>query len=91
MASLDINKSGRIGVHAMIYYIVTTTIAVLVGITLVSVIRPGNTEFAQTEGRILKEVSTLDTYLDLIRYRIEWIDYIGLLAMRLSQVTLATI
>ena len=42
IASLgDARSVGRIGVRTLIYYTMTTTLAITVGLTLVNVIRPG--------------------------------------------------
>nr|XP_039254351.1 excitatory amino acid transporter 2-like [Styela clava] len=68
LANLDMKKSGRMGAHAIIYYLATTTIAVILGIILVTAIHPGNK--SQRDSFELgenKKVSTLDTYLDLLR------------------------
>src|SRR5690606_15337575 len=37
----DIRKVGRVGVYAITYYFITTSIAVLIGLILVLVIQPG--------------------------------------------------
>lgn len=70
-------KSGRIGTHAMVYYVTTTTIAVLLGIFLVSFIHPGGTTLELPENNAMKEVSTLDTYLDLVRSVYRLVYFIG--------------
>uniref|UniRef100_H2YKT0 Amino acid transporter n=1 Tax=Ciona savignyi TaxID=51511 RepID=H2YKT0_CIOSA len=41
LASMDLKKSGRMGVHAVTYYMVTTTLAVVLGVVLVTIIQPG--------------------------------------------------
>lgn len=42
LASLDSAMSGKLGLRAVIYYFVTTIIAVILGITLVLTIKPGD-------------------------------------------------
>uniref|UniRef100_H2YKS9 Amino acid transporter n=1 Tax=Ciona savignyi TaxID=51511 RepID=H2YKS9_CIOSA len=68
LASMDLKKSGRMGVHAVTYYMVTTTLAVVLGVVLVTIIQPGKQKTIPTprEGGP-SSVSTLDTFLDLIR------------------------
>uniref|UniRef100_A0A8C9TTP4 Amino acid transporter n=1 Tax=Scleropages formosus TaxID=113540 RepID=A0A8C9TTP4_SCLFO len=41
MSSLDSKASGKMGVRAVVYYIVTTFIAVFIGILIVVIIKPG--------------------------------------------------
>uniref|UniRef100_A0A0M3HUC3 Amino acid transporter n=1 Tax=Ascaris lumbricoides TaxID=6252 RepID=A0A0M3HUC3_ASCLU len=69
LAQLDAKQSGRMGSLAILYYIVTTIIAVVTGIFLVLTIHPGDPTIKQDlgEGTEGKTVSTLDTFLDLIR------------------------
>ncbi|KAI6183944.1 Excitatory amino acid transporter 2 [Aphelenchoides bicaudatus] len=69
LAGLDAKQSGRMGGYALTYYFVTTMIAVVTGIVLVLTIHPGDPTIKQdlgtgTEGN---QVSTIDTFLDLIR------------------------
>uniref|UniRef100_A0A914S101 Amino acid transporter n=1 Tax=Parascaris equorum TaxID=6256 RepID=A0A914S101_PAREQ len=70
LAQLDAKQSGRMGSLAILYYIVTTIIAVVTGIFLVLTIHPGDPTIKQDlgEGTEGKTVSTIDTFLDLIRY-----------------------
>jgi Na+/H+-dicarboxylate symporter len=69
IGSLDISLSKRIGVRAIVYYMVTTLMAVVLGIVLVTTIRPGgdgiqgSTETKQST----RYVTTQDTLLDLVR------------------------
>ncbi|VDM39715.1 unnamed protein product [Toxocara canis] len=67
LAQLDAKQSGRMGSLAILYYVVTTVIAT--GIFLVLSIHPGDPTIKQDlgEGTEGKTVSTLDTFLDLIR------------------------
>ena len=60
-------------VHCFTYYITTTLLAVLLGIALVSAIKPGyirkgEIEFEKKEQ---KHVTTLDSFLDLLRFVFE--------------------
>ncbi|KAL3067860.1 hypothetical protein niasHS_016826 [Heterodera schachtii] len=73
LAQLNIRDSGRIGGIAVLYYLVTTTIAVMTGIFLVLTIRPGdlgqgtNGDGHLGNGSNTKPTDTMDTMLDLIR------------------------
>ncbi|XP_040844675.1 excitatory amino acid transporter 3 [Ochotona curzoniae] len=69
VAALDSNVSGKIGLRAVVYYLCTTIIAVILGIVLVVSIKPG---VSQQVGEIDRtgstpEVSTVDAMLDLVR------------------------
>lgn len=70
VGSLDISLSKRIGVRAIAYYMLTTVMAVILGIILVTTIRPGGDGIG-SEGVETKQstryVTTPDTMLDLIR------------------------
>uniref|UniRef100_A0A915IIU9 Amino acid transporter n=1 Tax=Romanomermis culicivorax TaxID=13658 RepID=A0A915IIU9_ROMCU len=69
LAQLDAKSSGKMGVYACIYYFTTTIIAVILGIFLVLTIHPGHIDMKdQNETKdSTKEVSSLDTSLDLLR------------------------
>ncbi|XP_009998949.1 PREDICTED: excitatory amino acid transporter 3 [Chaetura pelagica] len=69
VAALDSNVSGKIGLRAVIYYLSTTLIAVLIGIVLVVTIKPGASQTAEEIDRVgsTPEVTTADAMLDLIR------------------------
>ncbi|CAI4226393.1 unnamed protein product [Auanema sp. JU1783] len=69
LSQLDAKQSGKMGSLAITYYVFTTGIAVITGIILVLTIHPGNPNIKSdlgegTEGR---NVSTVDTLLDLVR------------------------
>jgi len=69
LSQLDAKQSGRMGSMAILYYFGTTMFAVLTGIVLVLSIHPGDPTIKKdlgtgTEGQ---KVSTIDTFLDLIR------------------------
>jgi Na+/H+-dicarboxylate symporter len=69
MASLPTTAAGRIGGFAVVYYMITTLMAVILGIILVASIQPGNKGFdsdsvAEQKGQLTEPV---DALLDLIR------------------------
>ncbi|XP_007428358.1 excitatory amino acid transporter 1 isoform X3 [Python bivittatus] len=68
VAALDNKASGRMGLLAVIYYMSTTIIAVLIGIIMVVIIHPGkgSKENMYREGKIV-QVTAADAFLDLIR------------------------
>ncbi|XP_066469488.1 excitatory amino acid transporter 1 isoform X5 [Tiliqua scincoides] len=69
VAALDSKASGKMGLRAVIYYMSTTVIAVLIGIIMVVIIHPGkgSKEKMYREGKIV-QVTAADAFLDLIRY-----------------------
>lgn len=69
MAQLDAKSSGRMGSYAIAYYFATTVIAVITGIILVLSIHPGDPTIKEDlgTGTDAKNVSTIDTFLDLLR------------------------
>ncbi|CAK9290496.1 unnamed protein product [Gordionus sp. m RMFG-2023] len=72
VAQTNPKMTGIIGIRSMIYYIVTTFLAVFTGIFLVMAIRPGSVEDRininkETTGTNKKEGSILDSVLDLLR------------------------
>uniref|UniRef100_A0A8D0G706 Amino acid transporter n=1 Tax=Sphenodon punctatus TaxID=8508 RepID=A0A8D0G706_SPHPU len=69
VAALDSKASGKMGLRAVIYYMSTTVIAVLIGIIMVVIIHPGkgSKEKMHREGKIVR-VTAADAFLDLIRY-----------------------
>lgn len=70
IGSLDLSLSYKIGARAIVYYLVTTVMAVIEGIILVCVIHPGRAEEGvdkiKREGSS-RNVTTVDTLLDLVR------------------------
>ena len=70
LASLDAKATGRVGRRALLYYISTTILAVILGIVLVVSIRPGDTE-VEKEKKDVQKIRTLDAFLDLIRYALK--------------------
>lgn len=66
---LDSKATGKMGVRAIIYYVMTTFIAVFIGIAMVTIIRPGKGKRetpVSASGRV-DSVTTADAFLDLIR------------------------
>ncbi|KAG5261409.1 hypothetical protein AALO_G00304190 [Alosa alosa] len=69
VAALDSEVSGKIGLRAVLYYFTTTIIAVILGIVLVTTIKPGvsqDTDHIDRAGTT-PNVTTVDTLLDLVR------------------------
>lgn len=68
IGTLDLSLSGKIGLRAIVYYITTTVLAVILGIILVVSIQPGSGGQADTGRKEDKRnVTTEDTLMDLIR------------------------
>lgn len=70
IASLNLSLSRKIGGRAIAFYLITTFLAVVLGISLVSVIRPGkNSEIEEDDNTevVTKKITTVDTLLDLLR------------------------
>lgn len=76
IGSLDLSSSGKIGGRAIAYYMITTFMAVILGIILVTTIRPGVDRHeknateqtdVQTSNSRLSSSTTVDTMLDLVR------------------------
>ncbi|XP_029355237.1 excitatory amino acid transporter 4 isoform X4 [Echeneis naucrates] len=70
ISSLDSKASGKMGVRAVIYYMVTTLIAVFIGIVIVIIIRPGkgSRDSPVANSGNIEPVQASDAFLDLIRY-----------------------
>lgn len=66
---LDSKATGKMGVRAIIYYIVTTFIAVIIGILMVTIIRPGKgqRDTPMSTSGMVESVTAADAFLDLIR------------------------
>ncbi len=77
----DIAKLGRIGAKTILYYLVTTSIAITIGLTLANVVRPGSRLDAGVRDRLLSDFageaqisiervtdkpSVVDTFLHII-------------------------
>jgi dicarboxylate/amino acid:cation (Na+ or H+) symporter, DAACS family len=50
----DLRKLGRIGAKTLLYFLVVTSISVLIGLTLVNLIRPGDGLTAETREQLLE-------------------------------------
>ena len=71
IGSMNIGLSGKVGLRAIVYYLVTTVLAVILGIILVVAIRPGGGQEQDgqdpyQEGK-KQNVTTADTMMDLLR------------------------
>lgn len=73
LAAMESQTSGKIGLRAVIYYLTTTFLAVILGIVLVVTIQPGKIKSTvmnsayETPDAAKDPVMTVDTFLDLIR------------------------
>ncbi|KAJ8277387.1 hypothetical protein GJAV_G00074610 [Gymnothorax javanicus] len=69
ISSLDSKASGKMGFQALIYYMVTTLVAVFIGIVMVIIIRPGkgNRDSLVASSGNIEPVQAADAFLDLIR------------------------
>lgn len=68
MASLDSKASGKMGLRAVVYYMVTTFIAVFIGIVMVIIIHPGKGTKEDLHGEAkIERVQTADAFMDLVR------------------------
>ncbi|KAB5559301.1 hypothetical protein PHYPO_G00027490 [Pangasianodon hypophthalmus] len=69
ISSLDSRASGKMGARAIIYYMVTTFIAVFIGIVMVIIIKPGkgNRDNPMSSSGSIESVQAADAFLDLIR------------------------
>ena len=66
LSGLDAQVSGRLGYRAVAYYMSTTVLAVILGMILVSAMKPGkNAEKPPQDKR--DPVKPLDSFLDIIR------------------------
>ena len=67
---MDLSLSGKVGLRAVVYYMATTVLAVILGIILVTTIRPGAGGIAQEdlqEQGTKRNITTADTLMDLLR------------------------
>lgn len=66
---MDSKASGKMGVRAVAYYMVTTLIAVFIGIVIVIVIQPGkgSRDRPVVNGGNIEPIQAVDAFLDLIR------------------------
>uniref|UniRef100_A0A6Q2YBV1 Amino acid transporter n=1 Tax=Esox lucius TaxID=8010 RepID=A0A6Q2YBV1_ESOLU len=69
ISSLDNKASGKMGMRAVVYYMVTTLIAVFIGIVIVMVLKPGkgHRDSPVASSGTIEPVQAADAFLDLIR------------------------
>ncbi|XP_015776282.1 PREDICTED: excitatory amino acid transporter 1-like [Acropora digitifera] len=67
VSHLDSRSTGRIGRRALIFYLITTLSAAILGMILVSSIRPGKNDEPQGSTAKPDPYRNLDSFLDLIR------------------------
>lgn len=69
LSQLDVTSFGRIGLRALVYYLTTTSCAVVIGVCCVLAIHPGDPSIKGTlgAGDEDRRVLTIDAFLDLIR------------------------
>ncbi|XP_029286118.1 excitatory amino acid transporter 4 isoform X1 [Cottoperca gobio] len=69
ISSLDSKASGKMGMRAVVYYMVTTLIAVFIGIVIVVIIQPGkgSRDSPMAKGGNIEPIQAADAFLDLIR------------------------
>ncbi len=67
VAELDAKQSGKLGKRTLLYYLLTTILASILGIVLVVSIKPGEANVKHTEPDE-GNIEPLDSILDLIRY-----------------------
>ena len=69
VGNLDLSLSGKIGARAVAYYMVTTVMAVVLGIILVVAIHPGEgTDEGIEKVEFGRNTTTADTLMDLVRW-----------------------
>lgn len=67
LAFLDAKASGRMGLRAVVYYMLTTLFAVILGIIMVLAISPGTKGSTIDKSGAAKKSEPLDALFDLIR------------------------
>lgn len=67
LASLNAKASGRMGLRAVVYYMTTTFAAVIMGIVLVLIIKPGEKGGEISRSGSSKEQEPIEALFDLIR------------------------
>ena len=68
LSKLDQNVSGRIGARGVVYYISTTALAAILGLILVSLIRPGvGMATPESSSKKAEAVRPVDSFFDIIR------------------------
>ena len=66
---MNLSLSGKVGLRAILYYVVTTVLAVILGVVLVVSIKPGDSVAGDHDVEEVdrKNVTTEDTLMDLVR------------------------
>lgn len=69
ISNLDLSLSGKIAARAIVFYLITTLCSVILGMVLVVTIAPGvgSDHDHQTNQITARNVTTVDTLLDLVR------------------------
>lgn len=68
IANIDLSLSRKIATKAIVYYVVTTFLAITLGVVMVVTIKPGDSSFEHdNEESISRNITTVDTLLDLIK------------------------
>lgn len=69
VGNLDLSLSGTIGSRAVVYYTLTTVLAIILGVILVVTIQPGSRFHGQPEDfePPQRNVTIMDTFMDLVR------------------------
>eukprot|EP00112_Aurelia_sp_Birch-Aquarium-sp1_P016534 Seg3760.1 transcript_id=Seg3760.1/GoldUCD/mRNA.D3Y31 product="Excitatory amino acid transporter 2" protein_id=Seg3760.1/GoldUCD/D3Y31 len=67
LSGLDARVSGKLGLRAVCYYFSTTLIAVVIGVCLVSAIKPGVGADKPKNAKESQPVRPLDSFLDILR------------------------
>ena len=68
---MDLSLSGKVGLRAVAYYMTTTVLAVILGIILVVIIKPGAGGIKEKDlphEDTKRNVTTADTLMDLVRW-----------------------
>ena len=83
LSGLDSRVSGKLGMRACLYYFSTTFIAVIVGMCLVSAIKPGIGADKPKNVKDNEPVRPLDSFLDIVRYKYKMFYFPSYLALSL--------
>jgi Na+/H+-dicarboxylate symporter len=68
-ASISPARLGRVGVKIVVYYLITTLVAVVIGLIFANIFKPGmglNLAAGQAAGRELKQPALIDTLINLV-------------------------
>ncbi|XP_076809357.1 excitatory amino acid transporter 2-like [Clavelina lepadiformis] len=67
LSGVNLKRGGKMAGHATVYYLTTTTLAVIIGMVLVSIIHPGRSYFDLRSADDVEIAPSLDSFLDLLR------------------------